>query len=148
MESDFDYIRFEKLKGLDLGLFACSQEARLGLNEKFIDYFRIHRQKFDIEHLQAALVLLCELLLLEIERKKDIYYELVEYIDHPSPEIRFPAIKALSNNENYDEIDSLVTNDEFIIKKVKQIIKDNNGDLLFIGMHGLKAIAEKATNKD
>jgi hypothetical protein len=116
----FDYKKFERLSGLELGLYCFSDGKQLGLPDDFLRYFQENCDSFDNLHLECALALLKDV------KSTEAYREIVKYIDYPDTSVRFPAIKILTNFEKYDEIDEKIINDEQIMAKIEQTLEDHS----------------------
>lgn len=116
----FDYSRFEKLQGIELGLYCMSKPHPFRIDNDFLKYFEETSNNLDTDHLQYAVSLLGEIKTIEA------YRMVAKYIDHPETEVRFPAIKILTNFEDYENIDQSILNDGFITDKVDKTLKKHS----------------------
>jgi len=130
----FEYKRFECLKGRELGLFCIKDETIAAVDEDFLEYLKRNCQCMDDVHLEHALYLL------EKANLKAAYPFVANYIDYPVTYVRMPAIRFLSQWENNYEVDDAVLNDPLIIRKVEKTVKEHS-DLM--GVDELKHILEK-----
>ena len=117
----FDYDKFERLKGIELGEYCVSKNQEFNLNDKFVEYFAKNSQSLDDQHLEYGIYLLGKI------RSKSAYHLIADYLDYPVTFVRFPAIKILTNFEDYDNIPEVILKDSYIIEKARKALEESGG---------------------
>ncbi len=131
---EFDYKKFESLKGLELGIFCSDEETLKTIDIKFLEYFKENCENMDDSHLEHSLFLL------EKVNMKEAYPFVVNYIDHPVTSVRMPAIRFLSQWLNNYEIDDAVLSNPEIITKIEETLAEHSH---LMGVEELKHIIER-----
>ena len=115
---EFDTKRFESLSGLELQLYCAAVKHICNSKPDFFEYFKEHYESFDDDHLQCAIIFLGHY------RTIEAYREVVKYLNHPNKSVRFPIVKILTNNEDYENIDKCIITDKSIMAKVKETLEE------------------------
>jgi hypothetical protein len=95
------------------------EENQTGFDASYLEYFKNNAQKFDDQHLEAALYLLKE------SKLHDGYREIVKYIEHPTRYVRFGAIKAIVFLKDEDF-------DDFILNEAKRVVQKNINNIEYV----------------
>lgn len=98
MSTNFDYDRFEGLKGFDAGMYCAKWSEAHTADDDFIDYFKRKANSFDDEHLEHALALLAR------TSYADAFHEIAKYMQHPYASVRLLARNAISHLPSIDAV--------------------------------------------
>jgi len=98
MNTNFDFEKFERLKGLEAGLYCAKWSQAHTVGEDFLSYFKRKASSFDDEHLEQALALLAK------TSYPNAYHEIANYMQHPYASVRLLARNVISHLPSIDEI--------------------------------------------
>jgi hypothetical protein len=136
--AQFDYEKFEKLTGLELGKYCISPDRDSELNDEFVEYFEKKQHYLDDQHLEYCIVFFGKI------KSQKAYHLISDFLNYPITYVRFPAIKILTNYEDYDRIPEEILNDRYIIEKAKQALKDSGKSFV---VEELKNLVERSKIK-
>lgn len=126
MPVSFNYEIFEKLSHVDAFMYCLGDDNNVLLNNDFVLYFSENHHRLDDDHLVIGLAVLGKLVQSKIYLSTTLFYSLAKYIDHPNLDVRFAAIKGLTNFEKYDEINIIVLTDKYIRERVMETIEKHS----------------------
>ena len=106
-----------------MGVYCTSKEFDLG--NVFVEYFAKNRTSLDEQHLEYGIYLLGKI------GSKSAYRLIADYLAHPVTSVRFPAIKILTNFEDYNKIPESILKDKYIIEKARKALEDS-GELIAV----------------
>jgi hypothetical protein len=92
-----DTDKFEKLNGIELGMFAADLVKRGQIDKSIFDYYKSRASTLDGPHLEIILNLLGKM------GTPDALNEVAKYLDHPTNYIRCEAIQTILMAPAIDE---------------------------------------------
>jgi hypothetical protein len=127
MKLVFQPERFEKLTKMELGLYGAQIAKDGNLPEDFVIYFKANANRWDGQHLEVALSLLCKV------DSTEAKHLIADYLNYP---LKFICLTVLGMLQNLDPID------DYIVARIDEKLQSDEFEF---GRKTLEQIRERAT---